>query len=63
MVIYLFLKQRKNGLMNLKRNNTMKVNFDLKSKYPNVKFCYNKKCIIIRYWGGLKFDRVVIYGA
>ena len=39
----------------------MKVNFDLKSKYPNVEFCYNNKCIIIRYWGGLKFDKVVFY--
>ena len=39
----------------------MKINFDLKSKYPNVKFCYNKKFIIIRYWGRLKFDKVVFY--
>lgn len=39
----------------------MKINFDLKSKYPNVEFCYNNKCIIIRYWGGLKFDKVVFY--
>jgi hypothetical protein len=39
----------------------MKINFDLKSKYPNVKFCYNNKCIIIRYWGRLKFDKVVFY--
>jgi hypothetical protein len=40
----------------------MKVNFDLKNKYPSVEFCYNKKCIMIRYWGGLKFDKVVLYG-
>jgi hypothetical protein len=39
----------------------MKVNFDLKNKCPSVEFCYNNKCIIIRYWGGLKFDKVVFY--
>ena len=45
----------------LKRNKIMKINFDLKNKYPSVEFCYNNKCIIIRYWGGLKFDKVVFY--
>lgn len=40
----------------------MKLNFDLKCKFPSVTICYHQKCIIIRYWGGLKFDKVVIYG-
>jgi hypothetical protein len=40
----------------------MKINFDLKCKIPSVEFCYNNKCVIIRYWGGLKFDKVVFYG-
>jgi hypothetical protein len=39
----------------------MKINFDLKCKIPSVEFCYNNKCVIIRYCGGLKFDKVVIY--
>jgi hypothetical protein len=43
-------------------NKTMKINFDLKNNYPSIEFCYNNKCVIIRYWGGLKFDKVVIYG-
>jgi hypothetical protein len=54
---------KKNGFNNLKTNKIMKVNFDLKNKYPSVEFCYNNKCIMIRYWGGLKFDKVVLYGA
>lgn len=53
-------------VMNCNRNNiigkSMKINFELKNKYPNIEFCYNNKCVIIRYWGGLKFDKVVIYG-
>lgn len=39
----------------------MKIIFDLKNKYPSVELCYNNKAVIIRYWGGLKFDKVVIY--
>ena len=34
-----------------------------KSKYPSIEFCYNNKAVMIRYWGWLKFDKVVIYGA
>jgi hypothetical protein len=40
----------------------MKINFDLKCKFPSVEFCYNNKCVMIRYWGKLKFDKVVIHG-
>lgn len=40
----------------------MKINLELKNNYPSVEFCYNNKCVIIRYWGGLKFDKVVIKG-
>ena len=40
----------------------MKINFDLKCKIPSVEFCYNNKRVIIRYWGGLKFDKFVFYG-
>ncbi len=39
----------------------MKINFDLKSKYPSVEFCNKNKCVIIRYWGWFKFDKVVMY--
>ncbi len=41
----------------------MKINFDLKCKYPSVEICYKNKSVMIRYWGGLKFDKVVLYGA
>lgn len=41
----------------------MKINFDFKNKYPSVELCYGNKAVIIRYWGRLKFDKVVIYGA
>jgi hypothetical protein len=41
----------------------MKINFDLKNKYPSVEFCYNNKSVIITYWGGIKFTKRVIYGA
>ena len=41
----------------------MKINFNLKNKYPSVEFCYKNKAVLIRYWGGLKFDKVVTYGA
>ena len=40
----------------------MTINFDLKCKIPSVEFCYNNKRVIIRYWGGLKFDKFVFYG-
>lgn len=39
----------------------MKINVDFKSKFPSVEFCFKNKAVIIRYWGGLKFDKVVIY--
>jgi len=39
----------------------MKINFDLKNKYPSVEFCYNNKAVIITYWGGLKFNKSVIH--
>jgi len=41
----------------------MRILFDLKCKYPSVEFATKRKSIIIRYWGGLSFDKVVIYGA
>lgn len=39
----------------------MGIKFDLKNKYPSVELRYKNKAVIIRYWGGLKFDKVVIY--
>ena len=36
--------------------------FDLHNRYPSVEFCFNNKSVIIRYWGGLKFDKVVLNG-
>jgi hypothetical protein len=48
--------------INIKTNKTMKLIFHLKDKFPSIEFCYNNKVVIIRYWGGLKFDKVVIYG-
>jgi hypothetical protein len=39
----------------------MKVIFDLKNNYPNIECCFKNKCIIITYWGGLKFQKFVIY--
>ena len=40
----------------------MKILTDLKCKFPCISFCYNNKCVMVRYWGGLKFDKVVVYG-
>lgn len=40
----------------------MKLIFHLKDKFPSIEFCYNNKVVIIRYWGCLKFDKVIIYG-
>lgn len=39
----------------------MKIKFNLKDKFPSIEFCYNNKVVIVRYWGGLKFDKVIIY--
>ena len=39
----------------------MKILFDLKCKHPSIEFSFKTKAIIIRYWGGLKFDKVTIY--
>jgi hypothetical protein len=36
----------------------MKTNFDLKNK--SVEFFFKNKCVIITYWGSLKFRKVVI---
>jgi hypothetical protein len=40
----------------------MKMIFDLHNRYPSVELCYNNKSVIIRHWGGLKFDKVVLNG-
>jgi len=39
----------------------MKISFDFKCRIPSVEFCFSDKCVIIRYWGKLKFDKVTIY--
>ena len=39
----------------------MKILFDLKCEIPSITFCYKKKAVTIRYWGKLKFDKVVLY--
>ena len=41
----------------------MKILFDLKCRIPSITFCYKNKEVIIRYWGKLKFDKVVLYDA
>jgi hypothetical protein len=40
----------------------MKILFDLNCTIPSITFCYGNKAITIRYWGKLKFDKVIIYG-
>jgi hypothetical protein len=39
----------------------MKILTDLKCKFPSISFV-TIICVMIRYWGGLKFDKVVVYG-
>lgn len=39
----------------------MKILFDLKNKFPSVKFAFKNRAVIIRYWGGLKFDKITIF--
>lgn len=39
----------------------MKILFDLKNKFPSITFSCRTKAVILRYWGGLKFDKVTIF--
>jgi hypothetical protein len=39
----------------------MKVLLDLKCKYPSIEIAFKTKSVIIRYWGGLKFDKVTTH--
>lgn len=39
----------------------MKILTSFKGKFPNMTLCFKSKCIIIRYLGKLKFDKVVMY--
>jgi len=41
----------------------VKILYDLKCRIPSITFCYKNKAVTIRYWGKLKFDKVVLYGA
>jgi hypothetical protein len=46
-----------------KHQREMKILFDLKCRIPSITFCYKNKEVIIRYWGKLKFQKVVLYDA
>jgi len=39
----------------------MKILFNLKNKFPSVEFCFKNRAVIIRYWGGLKFNKITIF--
>ena len=39
----------------------MKINWNLKDKYPSVEFCFSDKAVLITYWSKLKFTKSTLY--